>query len=453
MGARDIFGQAQHQHIRVEIDMAKQKHKLNSGIRESLCQNRPSIKWLYVILAVHVVLALVYWHYTPFGQSPDEGPHSRYVQELVSAHKLPVYTASSADGYEFYQPPLYYMLAAPFYAVGRLAGVADPGVAVRFLSLILGGLSILAAFLGIRRASPKQHQLPFVCAGFIALLPTHVMTSSSVSNDILMELVFGLFFICAAGMLSDGLTRRRTLVMGLVLGAGLLSKLTCGLLFPLALLVYWMAVKRRGYLPKTACLHVLAAFGVSLLVGGWWLIRNQLVYGDPLSMSQFEQSFLSHSPAPDMFFRAGYSVFAYFQMVASWSFDSFWGVFGHMDLFMPAWTYWMIAVGSVAALIGVRKGIIHLVKESAVNVDLLIVYAVTLALVVISFLKLNVTVFQAQGRYLYPALVPISFFWVIGLEAVLPASKRGLIPYVALVIPVVVQIVALTTCILPAIFG
>ncbi len=38
----------------------------------------------------------------------------------------------------------------------------------------------------------------------------------------------------------------------------------------------------------------------------------------------------------------------------------------------------------------------------------------------IAFLNYNVHFFQAQGRYLYPALLPLAFFFVLGWRGLLP---------------------------------
>ncbi len=77
------------------------------------------------------------------------------------------------------------------------------------------------------------------------------------------------------------------------------------------------------------------------------------------------------------------------------------------------------------------------------------IYNVVLLLVLLAFLEFNASYFQTQGRYLYPALVPISAFWVLGVRKLLPKGMHRWTPYVAASIPLIAQVVALATCIVP----
>jgi len=404
--------------------------------------------YLIAILLIHAALALVYWDRTPFGASPDEGPHGRYVQTLVESRALPVFRAADREGYEFHQPPLYYLMGVPFYLAGRGFGLIDPAGMVRLLSLLLGALSIVISYLAIRAAFPDEKELPIAVAGFVALLPMHVMLSSSVSSDPLAEVVFGLALLVMAGMLVNGPNWKRTVGLGFVFGIGLLTKTTCVLLFPVAVLAYLLAWQRGMPAARSVAGHLGAAIGISLAIGGWWLVRNQLLYGDPFAMSQFQKAF-QHTATPEYWLSKGWSWGFYFSLVGVWTFASFWGVFGHMKVFMPTWAYYGLAVISLAVGIGSLRGIARARAKSAANRDLLLVYGVTLALVLLAFIKFNLSFFQAQGRYLYPALIPISVLWAAGIGGLLPVHLRRFMPYLAVGIPLIVQIVALATCIIP----
>lgn len=366
--------------------------------------------WICGILLLHVILCLVYWHATPFGNAPDETAHGSYVQSVASAHAFPRYDPASAEGYEFYQPPLYYMAAAPFYVAGRLAGMSMPQETVRLLSIILGALSVLFIYMSVARLRPNDRYVPISAAGFVALLPTHVMMSSSVSNDVLMELIFNVALFTMIVMLTEGITMRRSIILGIVLGLGVLSKMTCLVLIPIALAAFLLATRegKSGAAWKQASLCIL----VALVVSGWWLIRNFMLYKDPLALAQMQQAFASHSPNPFDWFRQGMSPGTYLGMVVILTFKSFWGVFGYMNVFMPDWIYALLAVLTVA----IKVAAVTSVRKSTYNAAAHTIIFLTLILVALAFLKLNMTVFQAQGRYLYPALLPISYMWVLGIR-------------------------------------
>lgn len=414
---------------------------------ESTYPNRDRL-WLAVIIVAHIILALVYWHYTPFGAPPDEGPHALYVRSLAENHHLPVFEASDRANYEAHQPPLYYALGVPFYLAGRALGMYDPGEMVRLLSMILGALSILVIYAAVRRAFPEEPNLGIGAAGFAALLPTHVMLSSSVSNDILVELVFGLAILMATQIALNGVTLRRTLVLGAILGIGLLTKTTCILLFPVALAACIIAWSRGRSSARSALGYLGIALVVGIAIGGWWLIRNRILYGDPLALTQFTQAF-EHTAKPDFWLSRGLSITQYWLVVAVWTFCSFWGVFGHMKVFMPTWVYIALAAVTPAVKIGSFVRQIGLWRESRRNADVVVIYYVVCIFVVAAFIKFNISFFQAQGRYLYPALVPLSAFWALGIGKLLPARMRDWSPCLAIGIPALVQIAALATCIIP----
>ena len=380
--------------------------------------NLPTKTILIVILCLHFVLAGAYWHLMPYGNPPDEGPHGHYVETLLATHRLPVFDASDRANYEAHQPPLYYVLGMPFHLVNRDA--------VRLLSMILGALSILVIYRAVTTHFGEQTALG--AAGFVALLPTHVMLSSMVSNDILAELIFGLALLLMISRPSV----RNGIVLGIVLGLGLLTKTTCILLFPAAILAF-IFVQRR--LLK----HVAGIFGISLAIGGWWLVRNQMLYGDFLAMNQFMQAF-QHTATPEYWQQHGYSGPMYWVLVGVLTFASFWGVFGHMNNFMPTWVYLGLLAATAAVKIGWFTGVRHLAERR-----ILLLYVAVLILVVLGFIRFNTQFFQAQGRYLYPAILPLSLGWALGMKSLLPKRMHSWTPYVAMAIPLAAQIPALIT--------
>ena len=80
--------------------------------------------------------------------------------------------------------------------------------------------------------------------------------------------------------------------------------------------------------------------------------------------------------------------------------------------------------------------------------EIWVVFATTFVLVLLAFIRFNTVFFQAQGRYLYPAIVPIAVLWVLGIEGILPRGERVMSATVIIGFPIVVQAVALSTCIL-----
>lgn len=410
----------------------KQKNIINNT---KPSQKKLNAKWIYLIIAIHVVLAIIYWYMTPFGMPPDEGPHGKYIGFLTENMRFPVFDAADRTNYEFHQPPLYYILGTPFYMVGKLADLHDPDSMARLLSIILGAISIYLIYLSLQMIF-NDSRISLAGAGYAAFLPTHVMLSSSVSNDILTELVYSAIFLLFVIQLKENLTWRKTIITGLLLGAGILTKTTCLVLFPIYGVMILLMLVRKSASFKVCASHFFAASGIALLIGGGWLVRNTLLYGDPFGLKLFQTAF-EHTAKPEFFFNQGLSVFQYLEVVTTWTFASFWGVFGHMKVFMPTWIYIILAVISIPFAVVSLITWVKMIKAD-INQKYIMALSITLlAAMLLSFLRFNMIFFQAQGRYLYPALIPFTILFCLGI------SKR-VSPFVIYGIMFVVQIAALT---------
>ena len=174
-----------------------------------------------------------------------------------------------------------------------------------------------------------------------------------------------------------------------------------------------------------------------------------MLYGDPLALSQFNQAF-AHTPTPEYFLVGqGLTWMGYFALVIAWTFAGFWGVFGHMNVFMPTWVYLILAVISLAALVGSVRSFVALKRESVGKSDALIVMMTVGALVLLSFIRFNLSFFQAQGRYLYPAIIPIALAFVLGIERLLPEGNRRWSAAVVNGGMLLVTLAALVTAVIP----
>ena len=103
------------------------------------------------------------------------------------------------------------------------------------------------------------------------------------------------------------------------------------------------------------------------------------------------------------------------------TFRSFWGQFGWMGVVMDGRVYWALAVYSVGLVMGIlpkdwrlKASLQSSVSSPQLESQLLLLISgfVTLAL----YLYYNLTYVQHQGRYLFPALIPLGLAAAIGLS-------------------------------------
>jgi hypothetical protein len=465
-------------------------------------------KALVLILAIYLALAAEYATVTPFGQAPDETAHALYIQHLVQHHTLPVLRRAHRDAYEYHQPPLYYLLAAPFWAAASPSELfqwshppAAPFLpalgctAARGVSICIGALGVWLIAMLARAVTPgtgaARDALALGAAGFAALLPMRLATAASVSNDMLAEAVFTAGLLLMIRMIGTGATPRRAAGIGVVLGLGILTKSSDMLLLPVALVALLFASRtavgqpeslrpfsegkhRRSSAvgasattapPQDAARFLRCAaamFGAALLIGGPWMLRNAVLYGDPLGTKAFEQYF-QDTPTPDLWAQLlGYNrLDVLIHKTLPLTFESFWGVFGHMNRFMgafprgvqppgwaylladrgyppPSWVYPLLLIPTLIAAVGLgiqvfRRSGVQVFGHSGVQAGEAkappiladpehlnartperLTLALAAFLVLAAFLRFNMEFFQAQGRYLFPAMGPIAVGFTSG---------------------------------------
>ena len=397
---------------------------------------------LSFLLLTYLLLAFGYSAVTPAAtvdqHNPDENAHVQYVATLASGH-LPVFT-DAAHGYENHQPPLYYALCAPVYLAAHGHGDSAATRAMRWVSILLGALLILVTYRCIRSLFPEEPALALGAAAFVGLLPGNVALSASVTNDSLTTLVIAAalwqlvrLVITMETDIPPAVRRRQALWLGLTLGVGVWTKTLTLSLFPTVLISFLWLARSDRVSGAIAAQAAGLAVGLGLLLGAPWLGRNTLLYGDPLAQNLLLNKLNngeSNVTLDVMAYIFG-GIGPYFAKVAQWGFASFWGGFDSMRLFWdmdphkahpnfghgPTPTYLALLAVSAVSAIGLfvpRPG------SDAWRQPALLALAAQVVFTGILFLNYNLHFFQAQGRYVYPALLPLAFFFVWGWRRLLP---------------------------------
>ena len=394
--------------------------------------SRPAIALIALALVAYGALAFGYIRLTPPWQNPDEPAHVNYVAFVATTGGLPVLQPGDWDSgllerlktgtlqpsddisairYESWQPPLFYVLAAPLY---RMGSPETAPYRLRVFDAVLGALTLLVAYLAARQVLTPllAATVPLAITG----VPMFTAVSASASADPLANL-FAAALVLALLRGSASLPReefspgsgsvwavllRPPLLLGALLGLGLLTKLELAIFVPLALGVIAIG-------PRRSWREALIVLVTAALVTSPWLVHQVTSYGwtDPFAIARHSAVVTDQPRFP------GLSP-TWLAQFATVSFHSFWAQFGWMAVVAPDRLYLVWGALTLLAAIGLSTNA-GILGERAWQLLL-----ATAFIAILAFVGYNLSFVQFQGRYLFTALVPIAILLVRGWSAIPP---------------------------------
>jgi 4-amino-4-deoxy-L-arabinose transferase-like glycosyltransferase len=356
-----------------------------------------------------------------------------YIELLRSSWALPAPETLWATTH----PPLFYYLAA---GLNALLGYPEQELAVSMIRLLgtLAGLTTVGlAVLLVRRVAPGNAQRALMAAVLLLFLPAHIYMSAMLNEEILAAslisaAVFGLVWVYLSPARSST-ELWRAAAIGLACGLAWLTKLT-GVLAVFVAVVTYAAIGWRRKAWRAAGARILIVVGVAVVSGGWYYIRNWILYGYlyPFGMPVHELMF-SMPPGSRSLFDYVYVPIATWtdpQLLSPDLLKSVWGSTyatlwydGHR-FFLPStgpgqrlWGTRILLLAllpTAAFLVGTGRGAIRALRHYRVDdISLLTLICVTLAGYVL-FTFRNPWFASVKGSYLLGLSVP---FAVYGSEA------------------------------------
>ena len=425
---------------------------------------------LAAIVALYLLLATLYAWFTPAWQNPDEPAHYNYIRQLAENGSLPVLQAGDYDQqyladivarrfppqlsiaalrYEGHQPPLYYLLLAPVYRASN-----GSLLALRLASALLGALLVVCAGLAAWEYFQPQLPLALAAAAFVAFIPQHVAMLASVNNDALAELwmMLGLWLLLRS---SAARHTRHYWLASLVLGLCFITKATVYILLLPMLLALWLDWRAGRSTRGAAMAQLLPA----LLLGGLWWARNAAVYGwpDVLGLQRHAAVVAGQPRTADWL--AQFGAAQLLRRMLATTFNSFWGQFGWMSAPMSGRIYallWLLCAAIVAGL-WLGRAAPTSADTTAVRRRQHLLLLAAAGGTLLAFLYYNFSFVQHQGRYLFPALLPLAIaatrglsVWAQRCAARWPAASRAA---AWLPLSVALLLAALCVWVLPLIAG
>lgn len=433
--------------------------------------------FLLVVLGIFLTLATTYSVVVPLFEGPDEDDHYRYAKYLADHRALPVqlFQAGGGEaGHQGWQPPLYYALAAvpispvdtsdfhnhlqrnPAAALvgditccGRnqymhLASEAFPykgtTLAVhlaRGVTILFGLITVLAIYNLVLTLYPAQRGLALVTTALATLNPSFLYSSALVSNDVPLAALCTLSLLLMIKIiLSDRPPNLKwSVVLGVSIALGLLIKTTALGLVPFAVAVPAFLAWRTRQLRVLVVSLVGILLPIALLTG-WWFIRNQVLYGDPLAYRLLYASAMFPRDAPPTWAEL-------FQINLPWMWQTFWG--GPTPGDFPQSLLAVLLIICSLALFGLvilmtrSKGAWFRSNDGQNRVVGLTILGSWLAFILLAQIQfVRTSGGTDQGRYLFPAIAPFALFLVLGVRELastlasrLPIAPSHLTPVVS----------------------
>jgi hypothetical protein len=431
-------------------------------------------------LALYLAISVLYGVTIPIFETPDANGHYAYIHELTEGRGLPVHGEPSGrrvTGYVASHPPLYYTLCAaltfwvpdevdfdewawpnPRQTMGDASRAVNKNILIhtaaerfpwrgtpltmhiaRLVSTLLGSLTVIATHGIVVELFPEQRWLALGATALAAFNPMFIFTSARVSNDAAVSAFGSLAVWGAVRLATRGLSRKGLILTGATVGLAGLSKLSGVVLAPavgLALLFDGVRTWRQrsgmngaSKQPWRQRLVTIAArwawvASTALFVCGWWFVRNAILYDEWGGVN----AWLSHTATvraepigvleviPELhgLERSYWAMFGWFNVaVAPWMYRFWWAlvrlaVIGLALLTVDQWAGEDSPTPRFTR--PVLRGLLTLMCALLLNLG--------------SVWRFIMIVLGAQGRYLMPAIAPISILLTMGLGRLVPRGPH-----------------------------
>ena len=378
----------------------------------------------------------------------DAFGHVTYIWHLLFTHSVPL----PSDGWGRFHPPLFYALSA---AIWSLLRSLEPGQVLKIINVIFGLAAMgcaVVSFLAVRTTLSGRLWPAWSAALFVLLLPVSIYIAPMLGNEPLNMLLCSVALLLLIRAIS---TQRTSVVvaLGVTLGLAMLCKFTSIVILGAvgATILLW-GIFQGGW---RATLKMLCIVGALVLaISGWFYGRNAVLYGNPFQMSRdfFATQRIEATIPTGARGLAAYTSFdtgifsdpTYFRGSVI---DSVWtGAYAttwsdaHVGWFLPP-PFGSLAlrrIGRALMVLGllptflVIVGLVRGVRRLATKgwdptlASMLTALVMMLAMFVI-YTFANRIYTAVKASYLLPAIVPFSFWFALGLEALVTRSRAVLL--------------------------
>jgi len=377
----------------------------------------------------------------PFSSGYDSKEHSAYIKYIQDHSALPL----PNEGFEMFQPPLYYGLSAGVLSTCRLAIADDAAViALRAMTMIFGVANFIFVFLSVRLLFHGRIVAQLVGLLIAAFLPMQLYLSHYVTNETLAAtLATATIYLGLRTLTSERASALQYLWLGVCAGLAMLAKATSLLLIP----PLFGALMIKLFQERAQFFVWLRAFGITiaaiLITCGWHYLRIWHHFGTPIVGNWDPTLGFPWWQDPGFhvasdYFRFGTALisplFSGFNGFADGIYSTLWGdslCGGLSDLrSRTPWNYqlmiggyWLALLPTLLVAIGAAVAIYRFTRHPSPEWFLLLGLSATVTIALI-FMTLKVPSYaQVKAFYGLSAIVPFCAFAAIGWQLLTARSR------------------------------
>lgn len=239
-------------------------------------------KILCILPGIILFLLFILQHHNfqlfPVFRGFDSSDHYAYVTYLKTHHAIPM----PHEGWELYQPPLYYLL---------ISTLSNPFF-IRYFNLSIYICFLIVTFFFFRKIT-KNSFLSYFSVIIIATLPVIIYSLPTISNELFSGIIISITLMYYV-LFSKRFTFIDQVITGCLLGISMLSKATAFVL--LICIVIDQIIQNRHNLNKLIK-HLFVILGLVFIISGWFYIRNLVLYRNLFASSvDFKQFRIVQTP-------------------------------------------------------------------------------------------------------------------------------------------------------------
>lgn len=360
-----------------------------------------SLAWLF-ILQIHNINSF------PVKRGFDAGGHIAYINYLKTFKRVPL----ANEGWETYQPPLYYVLGSVFNKIED----------VRVLGIISYILLIFSVLILIQHIG-KNFILSLCLANLAGSLPVVIYLVPPISNEFFSSVVIGITLVWYI-MNKNRNTLTSNIFLGVLLGLSILAKATAWILVTTLTLDILVEFWHKKYRKIES---IIVPMSIMLLIGGWFYFRDIVMFRNPfISPFDFPQFKIWQPPGQrDIHFFTDLSAFINFDLFKAhfyslWAGTYFSWFFDGHNVIIPVQPFSKIGIVLILfSLLLIIAFIYGYITETRHITSVNRVFIVYPFLLFISYIIYNLKMpfySTVKGAFLISALIPFIFFIAKSLQ-------------------------------------